>query len=188
MLPTPEDEMRLIGATVRAHRVARDLTQQKAAKGAKVSRSQLAALERGGNVSAKLLLKITRYFGLSVKLAPPAEDAVNVASVPNDLNLLEVVQSLDLVVAVVEHIRRLATNTLLPAASEHASLRDTPVLRDFVAKHLGDDAGLERLAHAIVGLSDEVRTGATPPRRAARSNAQEGAEEGRSRRRGRRDR
>ena len=188
VLSTPDDEIRLIGATIRAHREARRLTQQKAAKGAKVSRSQLAALERGGNVSAKLLLKITRYFGLSVKVAEDVDgEPVSIAAAANELNILEVIRSLDLVVGVVEHIRRLATNTLLPAASDQVALQDTPVLREFLARHLGDDTGLDRLAHAIVGLSDEVSAAAAAPRRPDRNSTQEAAERTRPRRRVRRE-
>ncbi len=159
MLPTPDDGLRSIGATVRAARVARGLTQQKAAREAKVSRAQLAMLERGGNVSIKFLLKIAKFLNLTTI---PLNGAVQLTSGHEGLNVLELIQSLDLVAALVEHLRTFAINAVLPA-SERGQLEDTLALREFVAKHLGDDAGLQRLANAVVRLSDDVPAHATPP-------------------------
>ena len=161
VLPTPEAGIRSIGATIRAARLARGLTQQKAAKEAKISRAQLALLEQGGNVSIKFLLKIAKFLDLT---NIPLDGTVQLTSgVREGLNVFEVIQSLDLLAALVEHLRGLAMTAVLPP-SERGKLKDTLALTDFVARHLGDDVGVQRLAKAITQLSDDTPAGASPPR------------------------
>ncbi|HEX8252934.1 MAG TPA: hypothetical protein VF846_07305 [Thermoanaerobaculia bacterium] len=79
------------------------------------------------------------------------------------LNAFELIESLDLLAALVEHLRGFAINAVLPP-SERGKLKDSIALRDFVARHLGDDDGYERLGKAILRLSEDVPAGATPPR------------------------
>lgn len=164
MLPEPELGIRSIGATIRAARMARGLTQQRAANAAKVSRAQLALLEQGGNVSIKFLLKIARFLELTEL---PLDGTVRLtAGVREGLNIGELIASLDLLGALVEHLRGFAMAAILPP-SERAKLKDTPALRDFVAKHLTNDAGVQRMAQAIAQLSDDVPLGASRPSVAA---------------------
>lgn len=161
MLPTPETGIRSIGTTIRAARLARGLTQQKAAKEAKISRAQLALLEQGGNVSIKFLLKIAKFLDLT---NIPLDGTVQLTSGAREgLNVFELIQSLDLLGALVEHLRGFAMTAVLPP-SERGKLKDTLALRDFVARHLGDDDGVQRLAKAITELSDDTPAGASPPR------------------------
>lgn len=161
MLPEPEAGIQSIGATIRAARLARGLTQQRAAKAASVSRAQLALLEQGGNVSIKFLLKIARFLELTTI---PLDGTVRLTSGAREgVNVFELVQSLDLLAALVDRLRGFAMQAILPP-SERGKLHDTLALREFVAKHLGDDVGVQRLAKAIAGLSDDVPAGATPPR------------------------
>lgn len=161
MLPAPESAIRSIGATIRAARLARGLTQQRAAREAKVSRAQLALLERGGNVSIRFLLTVARYLELT---NIPLDGTVQLTSGARDgLNVLELIQSLDLLAALVEHLRGFAIAAVLPP-SERGRLDDTLALRDFVVKHVGDEAGVDRLAQAILRLSEDAPAGATPPR------------------------
>lgn len=159
MLPTPEAGLRSIGSTIRAARLARGLTQQKAAKDAKVSRAQLALLERGGNVTVKFLLKITRFLGLS---DVPLDGTVRLTSGRDGLNVAGLIEALDLVAALVEHLRSTTMNALLPP-SERGTLTDTLALREFIAKHLADDIGVQRLAKAVAQLSEDVPSIARPP-------------------------
>lgn len=160
MLPTPEEGLRSIGATIRAARLARGLTQQKAAKEAKVSRAQLALLEQGGNVSIKFLLKIATFLELT---HIPLDGHVELTSAAREgWNVYEWIQTLDLVSALVEHLRGIGITAVLPPSAR--TLEDTLALREFVARHLGDDAGVARLAKAIVQLSEETQSRAAPPR------------------------
>lgn len=169
MLPTPETGIRSIGATIRAARLARGLTQQRAAKQANISRAQLALLEQGGNVSIKFLLKIANLLDLT---NIPLDGTVQLTSgVREGLNVFELIQSLDLLSALVEHLRGFAITAVLPP-SERGKLKDTPALRDFVAKHLGDDAGFDRLAAVILRLSEDVPADATSPQVADEAKAQ----------------
>jgi transcriptional regulator with XRE-family HTH domain len=161
VLPEPEAGVQSIGATIRAARIARGLTQQRAAKAANVSRAQLALLEQGGNVSIKFLLKISRYLELTTI---PLDGTVRLTSGAREgVKLFDLIQSLDLLAALVDRLRDFAMQAVLPP-SERGKLDDTLALREFVAKHLGDDVGVQRLAKAVAGLSDDVPAGATPPR------------------------
>jgi transcriptional regulator with XRE-family HTH domain len=161
VLPAPDTGVQSIGATIRAVRVTRGLTQQRVAKEAKVSRAQLALLEQGGNVSIRFLLKVARF--LEIRTIP-LDGTVELTSGGREgLKVFELLQSLDLLAALVEHIRGFAMTAVLPP-SERGTLSDSLALRDFVAKHLRDDVGVQRLANAIVQLSDDVPAGATPPR------------------------
>jgi len=149
VLPTPEAGIRSIGATIRAARIARGLTQERAAKEARVSRAQLALLEQGGNVSIKFLLKIAKLLDLT---NIPLDGKVQLtAEVRDGLNVFELMQSLDLLAAVVDHLRGFAMTAVLPP-SERGELKDTVALKEIVARHTVNAAGVERLAKAITQL------------------------------------
>lgn len=161
VLPPPDAGIRSIGATIRAVRVARGLTQQRMAKEANVSRAQLALLEQGGNVSIRFLLKVARFLELTTI---PLDGTVELTSGGREgLNVFDLLQSLDLLAALVERVRAFAMTAVLPP-SERATLRDSLALGDFVAKHFRDDVSVQRLANAIVRLSDDTPAGATTPR------------------------
>lgn len=161
VLPTPDEALQSLGAAIRAARIARGHTQQSLAKAAKVSRGNLALLEQGGNVSIRYLLKVARVLDLT---NIPLGGTVQLTSGNEEgLNVFGLIESLDLIAAVLDHLRRSVMNAVLPA-SERRELKDTVALKDFVARQLGNSAGAERLAKAIVQLSDDVPAGASPPR------------------------
>lgn len=152
MLPTPEEGLSSLGAFMRAARVARGINQARAAREARVSRKQLALLENGSNVSVKFLLRLARYLELDTL---PLDGRVRIVAGELGLNVLELLRHLELLAAIVEHLREFAVQAALPP-SERGTLKDTLALRDFVARQLSDDAGARRLAAAIFQLSDEV--------------------------------
>jgi transcriptional regulator with XRE-family HTH domain len=145
----------LLGATIRAARVARGYTQQALAKRANVSRGNLALLEKGGNVSVSYLLKVADV----LELGPLQFTGTN----PSALRVFELLQSLDLIVAVADHLRDFVMTAILPP-SEREGLKDSIALKEFVDRHLGHDEGAERLAKAIVHLSEDEARGAKTPR------------------------
>jgi transcriptional regulator with XRE-family HTH domain len=162
VLPSPEESLASLGAFVRSTRLARGINQARAAREAKVSRKQLALLENGGNVSVKFLLRLARYLDVSTL---PLDGTVQLVSGQAGLNVVEVMQSLDLLSAIVERLRDFAMDAVLPP-SERGALKDTPAFRQFVMDLLreGDAAGTERLATAIANLADDV-AGTTAPKR-----------------------
>lgn len=54
-----------LGQFIRMHRLRQDLTQERLAEMARVSRWQLAQMERGKNVSVDFLIKVVRALGLT---------------------------------------------------------------------------------------------------------------------------
>jgi transcriptional regulator with XRE-family HTH domain len=158
--PHPDDCLRSIGATIRAARVAHGYTQQALAKKANVSRGNLVLLEQGGNVSIRYLLKIAHVLELT---NIPLGGAVQLTSGnQSGLNVFDLLESLDLMVAIADHLRGFAMNAILPP-SERGEPKDTLALKEFVARHLGNADGVERLAKAIVRLSDDRAPVVTPP-------------------------
>ncbi len=156
----PDDGLRSIGATIRAARIAHGYTQQALARKASVSRGNLVLLEQGGNVSIRYLLKVAHVLELT---NIPLGGAVQLTSGnQSGMNVFDLLESLDLIAAIADHLRGFAMNAILPP-SERGELKDTIALKEFVARHLGDADGVERLAKAIVRLSDDRPADATPP-------------------------
>ena len=161
MLPTPEESLASLGAFIRAARVTRGINQARAAREAKVSRKQLQLFENGGNVSVKFLLRLARYLNLTTI---PLDGVVQLVEGQNGINVLELVQSLELLSWFVDHIRDFAIEAVLPS-SEPRKLRDTPAFKQFVASLLGEGntGGTARLADAIVHFADDANNDAAPP-------------------------
>ncbi len=155
MLPTPDESLASLGAFIRASRVSRGINQVTAAKGAKVSRRQLALLEKGGNISVKFLIKVARYLDLS---RLPLDGHIEFVSGDTGLNVLELVDTLELLGSLVEHAKGFALQAMLPP-SERPKLRDTPALLDFVMRHYRDPEDIGRLAEAMLQISDEAAAG-----------------------------
>jgi transcriptional regulator with XRE-family HTH domain len=156
---TSDEELEILGATVRAARKARGLTQQGAAKAIDVSRAQLASLEQGANVSVKFLLKVAHYLELS---EIPLDGKVRFTSGQIGIDITEVLHALDLSDALIEYLRATVMETILPP-SERATLTETPALKEFLARHTGSAQGLARIGDALVELSRE-RPSSAPPR------------------------
>jgi len=149
---SPASGLRSIGATISAARNARGLTQQRLAKEARVSRAQLAALEQGHNVSVAFLLKVAHFLELRTI---PLDGTVELSAGNGPgLSLFDAMQALDLLGAVGDYIRDVVTAAALPLTARR-ELSDTPAFTDFLAKHLGNDEGLDRLTNAILRMSDD---------------------------------
>jgi hypothetical protein len=96
----------------------------------------------------------------------PLDGTVSVVSgQTGGFNLFELMQSLEFLAALVEHLRVSAMDAVLPQ-SERRGLKDTLAFRDFVSSLLseGDTVGTERLAGAIVHLSDDAKESSAPSR------------------------
>lgn len=150
MMPTPEEGVQLLGAAIRSARITRGLTQQALAREAKVSRAQLALFEKGGNVSVKFLLKLAHF--LEFPLFANLDGTAQPRSGPGGLNVFELIRSLDLVAAMVERMRVLSMEAVLPPSA--SDLKDTPALREFIDRHAAD--GFARLEEALFRFSDEA--------------------------------
>jgi transcriptional regulator with XRE-family HTH domain len=166
----PDDSLRSIGATIRAARLARGYTQQALARKAGVSRGNLVLLEQGGNVSIRYLLKLADVLELTD--IPLGGDVQLTSGNQKGLNVFDLLESLDLIAALAEHLRGFAMNAVLPP-SERGELKDTAVLKKLAAKHLSNPRGTEGPAKAFVQLSADAPEGAshsrideeqTPPR------------------------
>jgi transcriptional regulator with XRE-family HTH domain len=146
----PEDEcLASLGEFIRAVRVTRGINQGQAAKDAGVSRKQLILLEKGGNVSVKFLLRVARCLGLT---DIPLDGNVQLVSGQQGVNVFEITQTLDLVIALADRARSFTFEAVLPP-SERRTLRHTPALREFIARHHGD---AEHLAAALANLAEDV--------------------------------
>ena len=181
MLPTSEESLVSLGAFIRGARAARGINQARAAREAKISRKQLALLENGGNVSVKFLLRLARYLNLTTI---PLDGTVQLVAGQNGINIFELVQSLELLSFLVDHIRDFAMEAVLPS-SEPRKLRDTPAFKQFVASLLddGNTSGTARLAGAIVHFADDAKRDAAPPQPAeAPAAAETGLRRARKRR------
>lgn len=159
MLP-PEDEcLASLGEFIRATRLARGINQGQAAKDAGVSRKQLILLEKGGNVSVKFLIRVARCLGMT---NIPLDGNVQLVTGQAGPNVFEITQTLDLLIALADRARSFAFDAVLPP-SEQRTLRHTPALREFIARHEGD---AEQLATALANLAEDVTadTTATSPK------------------------
>ena len=83
----PPPPLAAFGLLVRARRVTKGLTQERAARGADVSRKQWALLEKGQNVSAVFMKKVAKFLDLreiplgdGLFAAGPVEDSVDVTA------------------------------------------------------------------------------------------------------------
>lgn len=159
MLPTPDDGLAVLGSTIRAARKARGLTQQKTAREAKVSRAQLALLEKGQNVSVKFVLKIARFLGLQ---EIPLDGTVRLTSGRGEVNFLELLALADVLSAMAEHLRAFAVDAIVPAR-ERTALKDTAAVRDFLERQGTEGGAFSRLSDAVFRLSHEGHAAAPPP-------------------------
>ena len=158
MLPDADEGLQTLGSTIRAARKARGLTQQRTAKEANVSRAQLALLEKGENVSVRFVLKIARFLNLS---EIPLDGTVRFTSGRGAVNFLELLESADLLAALADHLRTFAVDAIVPATAREA-LKDTPAVREFLERHVGDGETFTRLSDGLLHLSHEAQAPAPP--------------------------
>jgi transcriptional regulator with XRE-family HTH domain len=148
------EKLQRLGSMMRAARVARGLTQQHLAKGAKVSRAQLSDFENGANVSILFLLKIAHFLDLK---NVPLDGVVELSAAASGVDVLHLLRLLDVLSSTVDEVRMGVIDAVLPP-SEHRELGDAQAMKAFLTKHLDDDRGLDRLAEALVGATDKPRT------------------------------
>ena len=145
-----------LGALIRAARLARKLTQQRAARAAGVSRRQWALLETGGNVSVAFLLKVAQSLELTTI---PLSGTVRVLRGSGEYNAFDLLDIADGVSGLADRLRDFAITGLLPP-SERVELKDAPAIRAFLERH-------SELSAAGVAAIDrtlrEIATEAAPP-------------------------
>jgi transcriptional regulator with XRE-family HTH domain len=144
------EEVGEMGRMVRAVRVARGFTQQQVAKGAGVSRAQLADFEKGANVSILFLLKVARFLKFPILSC----ESGAFSSTPG-LDISRVLRLLELVKGAVDELSVAVMEAVLPPSERSSELRDTPALKAFLEKHRADDGALARVAAALVGGTDD---------------------------------
>ncbi len=146
-----------LGELVRIARVARKLTQQRAAREAGVSRRQWALLEAGGNVSVAFLLKVAASLDLTTI---PLRGAVTLVRGAGEYDGFDLMRTADEFEALVARLRAFALTSVLPP-SERYNLKDTLAVRAFVDRQTDLDAhGLQALERALHTMTTET---AAPP-------------------------
>ena len=158
VLPPPGQGLRALGHAIRAARVTQGLTQQRLALESKVSRAQLALLEQGENVSVAFLLKVAHHLKLpSISL----DGRVELTSGGTGLDVVQLLETIDVLARIVDHLRSTVMNTAAPAR-ERPPLTDAPAVAAFLARHATSPEGLARLEEAIHRLGGEKPLDAPP--------------------------
>jgi transcriptional regulator with XRE-family HTH domain len=155
-----------LGLLIRAARMKRRVTQQRAAKGAGVSRKQWGLLERGANVSVVFLRKVATYLDLKEL---PLGEGLQGTTTSSAFDAVALLHLSDDLAAIVERLNVLAIDAALPPSETRG---DSAAIAAFVAGKgqltSSDAARLERAFHRFASdvISD---SNDTPP--AARKNA-----------------
>jgi transcriptional regulator with XRE-family HTH domain len=155
MIPEADERLHILGRLVRDARRGRRLSQQRAAKEAKVSRAQLTILENGGNVSMMFLLKLARVIDLPITVAGvPLDTHVSSIRTTPALDTVQLLRIADLLAGLVDDVRGLAVEASLPD-SERGRLNDALALKEFVSRHVTSDRDLQRLGEMLLGALPE---------------------------------
>lgn len=102
------------GVLVRETRIRKRLTQDRAARGAGVSRKQWALLEQGHNVSALFLKKVAVYLELSV--IPLGQGLQATTGSGDGIDVAALFDLADELVSFAERLRGFAIDAVLPAS------------------------------------------------------------------------
>jgi transcriptional regulator with XRE-family HTH domain len=156
-VPPPDEALRTLASVIRSTRLGRGVKLAQMARDLGVSRTQLQALENGRNVSVKFLLHVARYLELTTL---PLDGHVQLVASGHsgNFNLVDVIQTLDLLTALVDHLRDVAVTASLPS-SARSDLQDTPALKKFVEQVMADEdmTGAQRLAQALTRIPDDLK-------------------------------
>jgi len=159
-----------LGLLFREKRRQKGFTQQHTARGAGVSRKQLAALERGENVSVVFIQKVATF--LRVTEVPLGEGIIARAGAPAAADVQQLLRIADDLLAAVsviaDRIREVAVDAVLPPAEQASG--DAHVIAelvDEVGQLAADDA--VHLVRAMENLAsgDIARTARPSPQRRA---------------------
>ena len=151
---TPAEVLVLIASAIREARRRRSWSQARLAKAAGVSLAQVGLLEKGANVSVAFLSKVAGALDLTVSLA---DASVEVDVRPGRIDAFELIRKTELLAIVVDDLRGIATNAVLPPLDDGEKLKDTRLVERFIDRALAaDESGYERLGEAIRSLSREA--------------------------------
>jgi transcriptional regulator with XRE-family HTH domain len=135
VFPNSVDSRKALGAFIREARVARGITQARAAREAGVSRRHFALIEGGANVTVDIVLRIAHYLELS---HVPLDGTFQLTAGHSGLNLSQLMDTLDLLGLVVEQVRGIVLDAVLPP-SETRKPRDTQALEELLARLQGNE-------------------------------------------------
>lgn len=167
-VPTPDEVLVLIASAVREARRRRKWSQAKLAETAGVSLAQIGLLEKGSNVSVVFLSKVATALDLMLSLTEATAQRDAGAA---RLDAFELLRKTDLLATLVDDLRSVAVDAVLPPA-ERGQLRDTQIVDRFIERALesGDRRGFERLGEMIHRMSREAEG---PPHADAASSVPE---------------
>ena len=149
---TPAEVLVLIASAVREARRRRSWSQARLAKAAGVSLAQIGLLEKGSNVSVAFLSKVASALDLVVSVT---DATIQVDAGSGRLDAFELIRKTELLAILVDDLRGIASNAVLPHG-DRAKLKDTRLVERFIERALAaDESGYERLGEAIRSLSRE---------------------------------
>jgi transcriptional regulator with XRE-family HTH domain len=156
-----------LGVVVRETRIQKHLTQQRAARGAGISRKQWALLEQGHNISAVFIQKVATFLELSV--IPLGEGLHATTETGGGVDVAALFSLADELVSFAtrfaDRLRGFAMEAVLPQSERG---HDAEAIAAFIArtKDLGPDDS-RRLTHAIHDLAADVTVRERPTVRQA---------------------
>ena len=142
-----------LGAFIRSVRIRRELSQQRAADKARVSRRQWVFLEQGGNVTIEFLAKACAALDLhEVPISGGTVSIVQTPAVGDAMRLLAVGEA---IAAQIEVLRDIAASMVIPRSSEGAG--HAAAVNDFFAQHAepGPEEA-DRIGRALRRLAADV--------------------------------
>jgi transcriptional regulator with XRE-family HTH domain len=152
------------GTLVRETRVRKHLTQDRAAKGAGVSRKQWALLEQGHNASASFIKKVAKYLELTV--IPLGEGLHASTEAGRGVNVGALFALADEITSVAsgfaDRLRTFAVEAVLPASERS---RDADAIDAFITRTNVPDERSRPLTRAIHNLAADLDAVRPAPQR-----------------------
>src|SRR5215212_1967763 len=140
-----------LGSFIRNARVARNLSQQRAADKAGVSRRQWVFLEQGGNVTVEFLARVCAALDLNeVPIAGGAIAAVRTSAVSEAMRIIDVA---DAIAKQLDALRSVAVTMVMPASERGRG--DAAAVGAFFDQHAASDAA--RIERALRRFAADVK-------------------------------
>ena len=163
----PELPLVAFGVLVRETRIRRDQTQDRAAKGAGVSRKQWALLEQGHNASASFIKKVAKYLDLTV--IPLGDGLYANVEAGGGMDVTALFTLADELTSfangLAERLKAVAVDAVLPASERG---HDAEAIEAFIRRANVPAESSRRLTRAIHDLAADVAPPPSPI--AARAN------------------